>query len=124
MKYLRFWFPVFIYSGIIFYASSVPSVKTPGIAHFDKLLHICEYLPFGFLLTRALRLSFESVSIRVLCGFSVFLGVLYALSDEYHQLFVVGRDASLYDILADSLGIVLGCWVFCQIKLKIKKGMG
>jgi hypothetical protein len=35
----------------------------------------------------------------------------YGVTDEYHQLFVPGRDASGWDILADGLGGFLAAWV-------------
>jgi VanZ family protein len=50
MKFLKFWFPLIFYSGIIFYASSWPNFKTPlPDTGFDKILHLLEYMPFGFL---------------------------------------------------------------------------
>jgi VanZ family protein len=43
------------------------------------------------------------------------LVTFYGVTDEYHQLFVPGRHASLWDILADGLGgflaaSMLFCW--------------
>ncbi len=38
---------------------------------------------------------------------SVLFCSLYGLSDEWHQSFVPGRDASLGDWLADTIGAVL-----------------
>jgi VanZ family protein len=36
------------------------------------------------------------------------IGILFALSDEWHQSFVPGRDPSAGDFLADFLGVLLG----------------
>lgn len=36
--------------------------------------------------------------------------VLYACSDEFHQSFVPGRSASLWDVGIDSIGMML-CWL-------------
>ncbi len=38
--------------------------------------------------------------------------VLYGLSDEFHQLFVVNRTASLWDALFDTLGSGAGLIIF------------
>jgi VanZ family protein len=44
--------------------------------------------------------------------------VLYGLSDEVHQSFIPGRDASVGDVVADALGALLGAaaWVVgCRV---------
>lgn len=39
--------------------------------------------------------------------FTLWFSILNAISDEYHQLFVNGRDGSIGDVLIDLIGIVL-----------------
>ena len=39
--------------------------------------------------------------------FSIFFGVIYAFSDEFHQYFVPGRSADLFDFIADCIGVIL-----------------
>jgi VanZ family protein len=41
----------------------------------------------------------------------------YAATDEYHQSFVPGRSASLWDVLVDSAGVISG-WIFCSLLLR------
>ena len=54
MKFLRFWFPVFFYCGIIFGVSAIPSVQLPpAIPYFDKFVHAVEYALLAGLLARA-----------------------------------------------------------------------
>jgi VanZ family protein len=43
---------------------------------------------------------------------AVFLAWLYALSDEFHQLYVPGRTADWTDILFDWLGAAVGAWLW------------
>ena len=40
-------------------------------------------------------------------AFSMWLSLLTAVVDEYHQLFVDGRDGSIRDVLIDSIGIII-----------------
>ena len=42
--------------------------------------------------------------------------VLYAMSDEFHQLFVLGRSGSLADVLIDGSGAAIGCFLFLLVK--------
>ena len=39
--------------------------------------------------------------------FTVWFTILNAIFDEYHQLFVDGRDGSIKDVLIDLIGIVI-----------------
>lgn len=42
--------------------------------------------------------------------------MLYAASDEFHQLFVPGRAGSIRDVVIDSTGAILGVWIFVGVK--------
>jgi len=48
------------------------------------------------------------------------LSILYASSDEFHQSFMVGRQGSLWDVLIDAIGIILGMYLFARWKLSRK----
>ena len=51
----------------------------------------------------------------------VFLaGLLYALSDEIHQLFVPGRAFELVDLLLDAIGILIGLLIYMLLQKKFK----
>ncbi len=60
--------------------------------------------------------------IRGFRGFilSLVFCILYAISDEVHQLFVPGRGAQVSDVLIDSLGAFLGIGMYKMVR-KIKK---
>ena len=47
---------------------------------------------------------------------AVFLAMLYAASDELHQLFVPGRAGMIRDVLIDSAGALFGVAVFMGVK--------
>lgn len=121
MKFLKFWFPVALYSGIIFFVSSLSSVKNPlEIEHFDKIIHVLEYMPFGFLLTRAFFNTNRRLSQKTLLVYVILTSFLYGLSDEYHQFFVEGRDATVIDALADTIGGMLGVYIYFYFLKRLK----
>ena len=39
---------------------------------------------------------------------SLFVGLIYAISDEYHQSFVPGRGPSIRDVCIDTAGVFFG----------------
>ncbi len=43
--------------------------------------------------------------------YTLIITLLYAISDEYHQSFVPGRDPSLVDILFDFIGCFGGVFI-------------
>lgn len=53
-------------------------------------------------------------------AFTLALGIciLYAISDEFHQLFVPGRGGQIRDVLIDSTGAIVGVAI-CFKKDKI-----
>ena len=65
-----------------------------------KLAHFSEYLLLGLLLYALLRRKFSPAA-----GF--------ALTDEWHQLSVPGRDGNLRDVLIDTAGAFTGAVLGC-----------
>lgn len=49
------------------------------------------------------------------------ISVIYAMTDEFHQLFVPGRSGQITDILIDGCGAFLGCIIFFLISSLVKK---
>ena len=104
-----YWLPVVVYAVLIFALSSIPQEEMPkNILYPDYLLHMLEYLPFGFLLFRALKRTTKSLVPRQLFLVGCGIVFLYALSDEFHQFFVAGRDASFVDVASDMIGAAIG----------------
>jgi len=104
-----------LYMGLIFYLSSLSSIPQPGplskIPEVDKLEHASEYLGLGLLLV----LSFQHTPSRMVrynsWPLALLVAVLYAFSDEAHQMFVTGRSSDLLDILADTAGVAVACFL-------------
>ena len=95
------------YMGLIFFLSSLQGFSLLGLPeNSDKFIHMVAYMPLGFLF----HMSFIKSGFRRY-GFALamFLTVLYGVTDEFHQAFVPGRYATIGDVVADSLGALLGC---------------
>jgi VanZ family protein len=102
------WGPVVLQVAIIFAASSIPNLKEIPGGISDKSGHSIGYAMLAGLILRALaggRLQGVTWK-RVLAAIG--LSTLYGVSDEFHQLFVPGRSADPYDVLADCVGSTIG----------------
>jgi VanZ family protein len=105
------------FMGLIFYFSHEPrplGLQFPG--GWDKVLHTLEYSILGYLLAKTLR--FFEVRKIALLGWMI--GSLYGLSDEIHQYFVPGREASVMDLFFDSIGTLIGTIIALNLR-KIEK---
>jgi len=69
-----------------------------------KLAHFTIYFILGILA----YLTLNSYSIKKSFYYSVVFCVIYAVSDEIHQLFLEGRAFKLLDIIIDTSGSVFG----------------
>ncbi len=112
-----YWFLTFGYMGLIFYLSSINSIKLPRLdIGFDKVVHLIAYMPLAFLFFLAIHTSggrkYVFLTAFLLAG-------LYGISDEIHQSFVPGRDASIGDVIADCLGGIIGCLAANFTKMKV-----
>jgi VanZ family protein len=109
----RLWAPVAIYMGAIFYVSSMSDPAIP--TGTDKPLHWLAYMGLAVLVVRGLaggagrRIGVRTGAVALL------ITIGYGITDEVHQLFVPGRSADAYDLVADSAGALagtVGCWIW------------
>ncbi|MCM8765229.1 MAG: VanZ family protein [Candidatus Omnitrophica bacterium] len=108
-KFIKFWIPVILYMGLIFWFSSLSKLpKVPPLPYLDKAIHTLEYTLLGILLLRA----FKNYGFRKKFLWTISVGLIYAITDEIHQYFVPFRESSVLDILFDTLGILLGANIF------------
>lgn len=86
-----------------------------------KSLHVIEYAVLSMLNTVALVKNVDGLSPKTaaLCG--AVLALMYAISDETHQLFVPTRTGQPRDVLIDSIGIFSVYWLISLYE-KNKKG--
>lgn len=139
------WMLVFLWMGTIFYLSAQPAHQSAGLSNgitakiigvveeiapklainqdtFNHLIrknaHFFAYLLLGILTLHAMRRS----GVRGWKGAILALGicVLYAISDEVHQLFVPGRSGEVRDVLIDSAGALVGVGMYSGWKLLVQ----
>jgi VanZ family protein len=76
-----------------------------------KTAHFTEFAVLGFFLMIHL-LSYKpyiksfNFKMFIRACISWVIGVLYAFSDEFHQMFVTDRYSSIYDVMIDSSGVL------------------
>lgn len=73
-----------------------------------KSAHFCVYMLLGFNLMGAMRFYFPDLPDGACRLRAMGIAVLYAASDELHQLFVSERSAQALDVLIDSMGSLTG----------------
>ncbi|MBT4251506.1 VanZ family protein [bacterium] len=106
----KFWLPVIIWMSVIFYFSHKSNlvIGFEGDREFlaRKFAHICEFglLAIFFIIFLVKGCSRKTPSV-FLSAFLLTVG--YAISDELHQTFIIGRSGNIKDVLVDSLGALL-----------------
>lgn len=120
---LKIWGPAALWAAVLFLLSALPGVDAavpflfPGA---DKVAHFVLYAVLGGCLAWGRWRGGSAIPVWTL----VAAGVAYGASDEWHQSFVPGRDPSVGDWTADTLGVVLGYMIFSSIlrRYEARKG--
>ena len=97
--------------------TSIINIKDIGLLSLiiRKLAHFIEYFILGILLINFITRYDKKIIIAIL------LCIIYATSDEIHQIFVPGRSCQIIDIMIDSLGSIMGIYLYKLITKKCKK---
>jgi len=133
LNYLRVWLPVLLWMTVIFVASTDlgsaentsriigpflrwinPDITDATIWGFQtvfrKFGHMAGYAVLSMLVWRSLRLSRDGVNRWRWSEvpWVMLASVLYAVSDEFHQSLVATRMGTVWDVLYDATGAILG----------------
>lgn len=76
-----------------------------------KMAHFTIYLILGVLV----YLYIKETNINKVFIISLLICILYALSDEIHQLFILGRSGRIFDVFVDSLGSLTGIFMIKKV---------
>lgn len=94
------------YCALIFWLSNQQSLTTPELfENQDKVHHLLAYMGMGLMSWRSFRHWIRSPIILAIA--SIAFCSLYGITDEWHQTFIPGRNASVLDWVADSVGAML-----------------
>ncbi len=127
------WTLAVLWMALIFYLSHQPAIESNGLStgitekivvmvekvapdikfnmgRFNHMLrkgaHFFAYLVLGILMINGLSSSdiygFKGI------GLAILICILYAISDEVHQLFDPGRGGQVSDVILDSAGAIIG----------------
>lgn len=84
-----------------------------------KVAHFSIYTVVGFLLMGLLSTYKIKDKWRLIMTISI--GILYAISDEFHQSFSPGRSPKVTDVYIDTLGVIVGALLVILIRMIYKK---
>jgi len=74
--------------------------------YLRKTAHFLSYTMLAILVMNVLRMMSANGGKRIAIALAVC--ILFAISDEFHQLFVPGRGAQVKDVLIDTAGAIVG----------------
>ena len=77
------------------------------IAHFS-IYTVVGFSIMGFMCTFNIRNIYK-------CFISIAIGVIYAITDEIHQIFTPGRGPSIIDVCIDSVGVLTGILIMITL---------
>lgn len=108
-----------LWAVLIIGTSSIPNLKSGSLfTESDKFIHIGIYAVLAWFLSGALRQHTRHWHVFLQILISVILVTGFGCLDELHQSFVMGRTASLWDLLADVTGGFIGAITFTLLHKK------
>lgn len=104
--------------GVIFFLSAQPNLRTE-LGTIDlvgrKFVHMFEFGLLWWLWTRALGWRGHAP------WTAAAIAIGYAISDEFHQTFVAGRQGSPRDVLIDSTGVLLAALLWHRFGPRLRR---
>ena len=93
----------------MFIASVIPIDVQSPVGHLDKVVHVCEYLLFAWLLVQAIRATQLEDREYVLMAW--IYATSYGLLIEMIQAMLPWRSADWADAVSNAVGAALGVWL-------------
>jgi len=87
-----------------------------------KTAHLSEYAILAMILYHSIKPADDRSWSRRSAFVALLVSGIYSLTDEFHQVFVPGRHASLYDCLLDTTGAFLGLLLLSSVILALRHG--
>lgn len=128
LLFLKNFWPGLIWGCIILALTLLPGNYFPTVGSFwnlfspDKLVHLFIFGVFVILLKHGNYKQYPGRSNRYITVAPIFAAVILGISTELLQAVLpIGRDANIYDAIANFVGIMLGWIFFSGWEKKIKK---
>ena len=105
-RQISLWLPVLLWAAAIFYLSTIPHLRFVE-AWYDLIIRKVGHMGVFGILARLLARALSGSTgwpWKKIFLWSLLLTFLYACSDEYHQSFTPGRNASVIDVSIDTAG--------------------
>ncbi|MSU00233.1 VanZ family protein [Tissierella pigra] len=145
-KRILFCLAVIFWMALIFYLSSQPVQQSNGLSKkitkvvvdtIEKIVpkaelnpkrvnhilrknaHFFAYLLLGILVMSMLKIAKVHITKAVILA--LIICIIYAISDEFHQLFVPGRGAQIKDVIIDTAGAITGIILQVSITKRLSK---
>lgn len=105
-----------IYWTILLVLTSLPGNDLPDISVGDKFEHFFAFCGLAVLLNLSLLVQEKYKKLKKYSSsFTLFIVGFYAGLDEFHQLFIPGRDCEFLDWIADFTGALAGVFIMMLI---------
>lgn len=139
IKFVNQWLPVLLWASVIFLFSTehfaapqssrilgpllhwlLPGITPEQVSFVQfvvrKLGHWFEYFVLAVLLYRALYAESSGRRSMRPAVLTIFLALVWAITDEFHQSLVPSRTASIVDVMIDGFGAVCGTfWRYLRL---------
>jgi VanZ family protein len=111
--------PAILIMLLIYIASAIPSSQLPDYGKWDVVVkkggHIFGYALLSVALLHALSKGRRISRFHLIAA--ALLTLLYSLTDEWHQSFTPGRNASVWDVGIDTAGGIIGLVLYYFVKM-------
>jgi VanZ family protein len=118
MDWIRRWGPAIFFMVVIFLFSAMPGAELPDLGGWDifakKGGHMLGYALLASAYCYAIN-TYRSAS-RLQYILALCMATLYAVSDEWHQKYIPGRNSSFYDVCIDTAGGLIGIAIFYFVR--------
>ena len=74
-----------------------------------KIAHFALFAIGGFIIMLFINTYDTKQNKKIII--SVIIGIIYACTDEIHQIFIPGRSGQITDVIIDSFGIIVGTYI-------------
>jgi VanZ family protein len=108
--------PAILYMGLIFFESSGPVTSLTLNSVPDYWLHSSGYAVLAMLVFVAVHQGLDFAANSAGYSLPMLITVLYGISDEFHQSFIPSRSSEVRDIIADSVGALVGILIIAGVR--------